>query len=169
MVNFANLVGNKAVDFIQDNIDKNIDYEGNAFQPYSFGYWLSKYKKRYAGRKMVKGKQSKAFATYMNSAKSEWAGDKKVNLTKTGAMRASLSVIEYKESAKTIVIGFVDQESAQKAYWHNVSGAGKGKVLRKFMGLRPAQEQDLADYAGEQLSKDTVFIAGLFKQLGFEF
>jgi len=169
MVNFANLVGNKAIDFIQDNIDKNIDYEGNAFQPYSFSYWLSKYQKRYVGQKKRKGKQTKAFGLYMGSAKREFARDNNVNLTKTGAMRASLSVIEYKEAAKTIVIGFVDQESAQKAYWHNVSGAGKGRVLRKFMGLRPAQEQDLADYAGEQLSKDTVFIAGLFKQLGFEF
>lgn len=168
MVKFANLIGNKAVDLIQDNIDNNIDYEGNAFEPYSFGYWFSKYKKRYSGRKTVKGKQSKAFAAYMSNAKSQWAGDKKVNLTKTGAMRASLSVIDYNATAKTIVIGFVDQESAQKAYWHNISGAGKGRVLRKFMGLRSVQEQALSDYASELISKDTVFIAGLFKALGVD-
>ena len=64
----------------------------------------------------------------------------KPDLTVLGLMLANLSVVD--TSDNKIVIGFDDPEAARIAYYHNISGAGKSRVLRKFLGLQEKQWED---------------------------
>jgi hypothetical protein len=64
------------------------------------------------------------------------------NLQLTGQMMGSLQAKLSGENAVTLT--FDNQEAARKAFYHNVSGAGKRKVLRRFLGLTEKEVQDPA-------------------------
>lgn len=159
-------IGDKAVFYIQQNIDKSEDYNGKKFEPLSFQYWFYRYmRKKYKG-KNIRGKGKRKWESFKTVAQNEFIGERqKVKLTATGAMRAALSTIETNDKDLTIKIGFIDTESAEKAWYHNFSGAGRGRVLRKFLGLQTEQKQDLTEYAAQLLSKNDVFLAGIIKNL----
>jgi hypothetical protein len=74
-----------------------------------------------------------------------------VNMTAEGNMMRSLAVIAVDPATGKIVIGFNREESAEIAYYHNVSGAGKGRRLRKFMGLTPEEQLKVARLAGVEI------------------
>ena len=102
---------------------------------------------------------------YMKAVQA-WEGKKKlVTLTDTGNMLSALTVIDSNESDGTVTIGFSNAEAADIAYFHNVSGAGKGRALRKFLGLTPDQSKELMKEAGLLLLKDQIFIRGLHDAL----
>jgi hypothetical protein len=161
MYNFLAKIGYKAIEFIQSNIDNSIDINGNAFTHYSFSYWLKKHGLSSKSRSK-KGRKSK-----LEQFNSAWLSDSTVTLTETGAMRASLSIIDTDSNLNTITIGFLDKESATKAFYHNVSGAGKGRIIRQFLGLRQQQEQDLTEFAAIEMQKDSEFLKALLKSKGF--
>jgi hypothetical protein len=58
-----------------------------------------------------------------------------------GDMLRSMAVTAVDDHSATI--GFTDPEQAQKAFWLNISGAGKGRKLWRFLGLRPEQQYQL--------------------------
>ena len=168
MSNLLILIGTKAVSMIQRNIDDMIDSDGNTFANYSFGYWFTKYRRKQFKGKKLRGKKGMKWREFVSSSRQGWLGSVGADLTATGRMRASLSAVSTDNKNNSVLIGFLNQESAKIAFYHNVSGAGKGRVLRKFMGLQIRQEQELADYASDLISNDKVFLMGLFKSLGIE-
>lgn len=70
----------------------------------------------------------------------------------SGQMLRSISAKQ--ESDDRAVIYFADAESAKKAFWLNVSGAGRSRKLWKFFGLTKENEQKLLEYAAELLGKN---------------
>jgi acyl-CoA synthetase (NDP forming) len=62
------------------------------------------------------------------------------NLMVTGQMMGSLQAKVAGENS--VVLTFDNPEAARKAFYHHVSGAGKRRVLRRFLGLR---EEELKD------------------------
>ena len=154
-------LGFEVINFINDNIEAVIDVNNKPFEPYSLGYFI---KKKY--KKKSRAKTKKARQNAYEKAVAAWQGKgKDVNLTSTGAMLSALSVIAVDEGAGTLTIGFNTSEAANLAYYHNVSGAGAGRVLRKFMGLTDEQRKVIMKKAGLLLMKDQVFIRGLHDEL----
>jgi phage gpG-like protein len=76
-------------------------------------------------------KKSEAFKAY--------GKDNVVNLKLTGAMRADIDVVN--TTATSVVIGFVDKESEEKAVGH-INGSGNLPV-RNFWGLPKKEEQQI--------------------------
>lgn len=72
-----------------------------------------------------------------------------VNMTATGGMLRSMTVAAVDEATGKIVIGFSRDDAAELAYYHNVSGAGRGRTIRRFMGLTAEEEIRVARIAGE--------------------
>lgn len=167
-MNTLTAIGTKAVAFIYENIDNRVDSNGKPFEPYSFNYWFYKYRrKRYKGKKLRTKQGKKKWQQFLIASRSEWETEKNnITLSDTNSMLAALDVIS--ASNNEIKIGFRDQEAAKKAFYHNVSGAGKGRTLRRFLGLQPAQIEELEVYAGDLISKDKLLLIGLIKELGLE-
>jgi hypothetical protein len=65
-----------------------------------------------------------------------------VNLSIKGAMLRGLTVGTVSTEQRTVQIMFTDADSALKAWYHNVGGAGKGKTFRQFLGLSRDDLQD---------------------------
>lgn len=74
-------------------------------------------------------------------------------LQASGDMLRAMNVIGATDSSATI--GFMDAEAARKAFWLNVSGAGRSRSTWKFMGLRPDQQAALAELAAERIAPET--------------
>ena len=72
-----------------------------------------------------------------------------VNMTATGGMMRSLTVTEVSELNQTISIGFARQQDAITAMYHNLLGAGRRRVIRRWLGLTKRERQDLARMAAE--------------------
>jgi hypothetical protein len=52
----------------------------------------------------------------------------------------------------SITVGWSDATLAQRAFWLNVSGAGKSRHLWKFLGLSQAQQEALAARYAPQIT-----------------
>lgn len=65
-----------------------------------------------------------------------------VDLNFTGRMLASMSTQRIRRGVQRI--SFNRAEEARKAYFHNVTGAGKGRVTRKFFGFNQAEKSRLS-------------------------
>lgn len=167
-MNTLTAIGTKAVAFIYENIDNRVDSNGKPFEPYSFNYWFYKYRRRrYKGKKLRTKQGKKKWKQFLIASRSEWETEKNnVTLSDTNSMLTALDTIS--ASNNEIKIGFRDQEAAKKAFYHNISGAGKGRTLRRFLGLQPAQIEELEVYAGDLISKDKLLLIGLIKELGLE-
>jgi len=107
--------GFRIIELINENIEKGVDIEDQPFAKYSPKYRIWK-EKRYP--------QDRG----------------KVNLTAKGTMLQALNTVKAMDNE--ITIGFDDEEQARIAYYHNISGAGRGRVIRKFLGLREEQYSD---------------------------
>jgi len=142
-------IGDLARGFILANIDSKTDESGKPFAPYSFGYWLVKKYKKKSGAKTPAGK-----ARFLQTAIGAWNADKNnVTLAKTGLMRSSI-MYKIDPSSDTIKFGFATSEDAEKAFYHIISGAGKGRVRRDFWYFSKQQENLIADKALELLTED---------------
>lgn len=73
-----------------------------------------------------------------------------VNLTDTGRLLRGLRLLSTDENG-AIRIGWDDPELALLAYYHNVSGAGAGRVVRKFLGL---PDPEIAVIVQEEIEKE---------------
>ena len=156
------IIGLKAVGFVDDNIESKRDDKGKPYEPYSFGYWLQKkYKKK------SRAKSRKAKTKFLEAALSAYEGAKNnVTLSDTSDMRSALGVVKTDSGTNTATIGYETAEAAQKAFYHNITGAGKGRKRRRFMFLTEAQKKSLAEYARDELVKDTDFAKELVRMLG---
>lgn len=63
-----------------------------------------------------------------------------VNLMLTGQMLGGLQAKA--SGANAVTLTFDNAEAAQKAFYHQISGAGKRRVLRRFLGLRDDELKD---------------------------
>lgn len=154
------LIGMKICELIIRNADEGIDINGKKFAPFSFSYWFAKKYKKKSKSKTKKGK-----SRYLKQAESAFATEKNnVFLTQSGAMLAAIDVVKIDEKTSEITIGFNDKNASKIAFYHNVSGAGKGRVIRRFFGVKKADEDELYSYAVEQLAKDENFAYEGLKQ-----
>lgn len=74
----------------------------------------------------------------------------------SGGMMRSLDVTNTKVEGTTgtVTLGFHTDRANQLAWWHNVDGAGKGRVTHKFMGLtNPEMEETLTAWKNYVLVK----------------
>lgn len=138
---FFNKIGLGAIRLIKKRIRSGKDIKGSTFQPYSDNYVLVK-------------------------SRAGFANPEKVNLTlaRVGGM---LAAIDHKSVGEdTVEVYFTDPLKEQLAYYHNVSGAGKSKVLREFFGLNEEEEDTLTELAQSEAEKILVKeIGGLFMEL----
>lgn len=65
-----------------------------------------------------------------------------------------LSSLTYKVNSDEIIIGFSSRRAAEKAYYLNVTGAGKSRKFWRFLGLTDKNEGILADFAGEIFARN---------------
>jgi len=151
------IAGVKVLAFIEENIKKGIDYEGNAFQystnPYYIPFNDAIYKK--LGGKNGNGKlfqmvYSKrtgllgmiilgGYKAYKEKVHPSAA---KSYLTVTGKMLRSMDV---KATDNEAIISFTGEEEQQKAFWFNVSGVGRSRKLWKFLGITEMQKKQLTE------------------------
>lgn len=91
-----------------------------------------------------------------------------VNLTDTGKLLRGLRLLSIDEQG-AIRIGWDDPELALLAYYHNVSGAGPGRVVRKFLGIA---DPELIPIVQEEIAKEQQAVsisADILKQLSKAF
>ena len=93
------------------------------------------------------------YRAYKEAAYSQDAGT--VNLTVTGGMLGALTVVSIDAAKGSVRIGFNRQDAAELALYHNVLGAGRSRVLHKFLGLTDPELKELAKEAGRGLLIET--------------
>ena len=154
-------LGARAVELINIRTLEGIDAEGKKF----VGYSTRPFCRPYAGVPKttinrleaegslsyftVRGKDRGAlwiriedgYLEFKRARNPAWNGV--VDLHDTGEMMRNLSVTG--TGASSVTIGFKTFPAAQKAYWHNVSGAGRSHVIRKFLGISPKDMTELID------------------------
>lgn len=163
------IIGQKVIEMLKANIESRIDDKGEKFQPYSFDYWFWKYK-----RKKFRGeprKKIKKFMKFREDAKQEYESKKDlVDLRLTGEMIASLDVLVADSSSDTkrIVIGSNSREGALKLFYHNLGGAGRGRVVRRFFYLNETQKKEIADYAAALIKGEVKIQANIMDFLDLE-
>ena len=74
-----------------------------------------------------------------------------VNLNFTGRMLSSMASRRVSRGVQEIY--FTRAEEARKAYYHNVTGAGKGRITRKFFGFNQNEKSALARFFKSRLLK----------------
>jgi len=74
-----------------------------------------------------------------------------VNLNFTGRMLSSIASRRVSRGVQEIY--FTRAEEARKAYFHNVTGAGKGRVTRKFFGFNQTEKSMLGKFFKSRLLK----------------
>lgn len=153
-----------AVKMIRERTLAGKDVDGKPFKPYGTRVFA-----RPAGG-LTKAARSnlRKMASYFRKGGSLWMavqggykaykeavyGDSSiVNLQAEGHMLRALTVLEPVDTQSGVVrVGFTRSEEAEKAYWHNVSGAGKSRAIRRFMGLSEAEKRiiakDISDNGG---------------------
>ncbi len=160
-------IGVTVLAMIEQNIAQGVDVEGNKFT-YSEKPFYRPYNPqiiRKLGGKSGKGKfyeivKSKStgklgmiilggYKQYKQKVNPEASGD---FLTWSGQMLRNLKII--KAENNQVIIGFTDPVQAQKAFWLNVSGAGRGRKLWKFLGLRKEQWEQIKKQYGLQITAE---------------
>lgn len=148
----------QVIAFIHENTAKGLDHSGRPFLPYSTetfsmpaGAFFASTTARQRAKLNAEGDLS--FRTSRSNGKRyvsieggylNWKRAKNpsfrnvVDLVDTGKMLRDLSIVRLEKDSATI--GFLSQESALRAYYHNVAGTGKKKKIRQFLGITPAQE-----------------------------
>lgn len=151
------IAGVKALAYIETNIKSGTDYQGKSFR-YSQKPFYRPYDKRIVQKLGGKNGAGKLYDIITNKdgklgmiilggydslKKNLYPQSYDHFLTQTGKMLRSMSVIKVDDT--TAIIGFSDAESSQKAFWLNVSGAGRSRKLWQFLGISKSQEKELAE------------------------
>ena len=74
-----------------------------------------------------------------------------VDLNFTGRMLGSMATRKLSRGVQEIY--FTRAEEARKAYFHNVTGAGKGRITRKFFGFNQNEQNKLRQFFKSRLLK----------------
>ncbi len=145
-------IGYFVVRAILSQIEQGRDIEGKLFsystktfwRPYSKKY-AEKLKKAHEKFLIIQGANKKkgmlvmgGMAAIRKAFARSTTGD---FLNFTGQMLTSLDVISL--TAQQVVIGFRSQVAAEKAFWLNISGAGRSRKVWKFFGLTKENEEKL--------------------------
>lgn len=163
-------VGQRALQMIEDNIRDGVDYQGAkyAYSTNPFARPAGRIKGR---KKLEEEGRLKSFTTakgklwvVVTGGYKDWRAIQGLNpdgdfLQASGRMMRNLQVLP--TSADTVRIGFTDPEQAKKALWLSVTGAGRSRKLWRFLGLRPQQERELAEYAATLTSEAAIRQAAL--------
>lgn len=112
------------INMIQDRTESGRGYDG-IFRPYSPAY---------AKFRSVKGRQITP-----------------VNLNFTGRMLSAIASRRVSRGVQEIY--FTRAEEARKAYFHNVTGAGKGRITRRFFGFNETEKSKLRQFFKSRLLK----------------
>lgn len=153
-------MGNEALAMIEENIRDGVDMDGNAYE-YSTRPFYRPYnssikdalgdKAQVFTRKNGKlGMIVMGYQAYKQALHPESIGK---FLTLSGKMLRNLNVITAADN--TVTLGFTDPELAQRAYWLNVSGAGRGRKLWKFMGIQKKQQEELLQEIAPEIFDET--------------
>lgn len=160
-----------AVKLIRERTLAGRDVEGQPFRPYG----TTTFARPAGGLTKTARANLRGLVSYFRKSGSLWMavqggykafkeavyGDAStVNLQAEGAMLRSITVLEPVDTTTgTVRVGFTRSEEAEKAYWHNVSGAGKSRVIRRFMGLSDDDKRliatDIADNGGIKITVRT--------------
>ena len=114
----------QGINMIEDRTESGRGYLG-AFRPYS---------ESYAKFRSNRGRQVSP-----------------VNLNFTGRMLSSMATRRVSRGVQEIY--FTRAEEARKAYFHNVTGAGKGRITRKFFGFNENEQNRLRQFFKSRLLK----------------
>lgn len=158
--------GLRAIRLIVDRTQAGTDRHGTAFAPYSTtpfalpaGGGARGALSRLEDRDEASFFQTKegalwaivegGYAAYKAERYGQDSGQ--VNLTATGSMIRGLTIVDVQtaDARASVTLGFTDPSEAEKAYYHSVSGAGKSRTIRDFMGLTDDEldtvTEDVAD------------------------
>jgi len=121
-----NKLGLAGIRLIRKRTRKGTDVDGKPFKKYSKGY--------------AKKRAKAGLPTHP------------VNLqfADVGSMLMSIDHIVYNNFEGVSVL-FGDPAKEKLATYHNIDGAGKSKVIRKFWGLNESEEKQLADLAAREI------------------
>jgi hypothetical protein len=164
-----------ALALIEARIEKGIDVDGKPYH-YSTKPFYMPYNKGVVGKlggktgagnlyQIVNGKKSGKLGMIIlggyKSFKENVHPDVVNNfLTVRGTMLRNMKNIGYLLSRDGIILGWSDPVQAQKAFWLNVSGAGRGRKLWKFFGLseedRRTLSAQLEPYVTKEISEQLI-------------
>jgi hypothetical protein len=147
---------------IEENIQNGVDYTGKPFAYSKLPFWKPFDQSAYTkmGKASGYGKffeitESKdgKLGMIMLGGYDEYKKIMNPNsysqfLTVTGKLLRSMKVQEATETSA--VIGFTGDRNINIAFWLNVSGAGRGRKLWKFLGISPAQRDKLVNELTEE-------------------
>lgn len=122
-----NQLGLGALRIIKKRTREGRDIQGNAFRPYSKGY-----KKKRLDNDLP-----------IDIVNLVW-DDQQGMMSKTDFIIS--------DDLKSISLIIDDDDKKEIAEYHNVKGAGKGKVIRKFWGFSPEEEEQLQGLADSIIS-----------------
>ena len=163
-----NIAAVRTLAYIETNIKNGVDCKGGKFQ-YSKKPFYRPYEKKIASKlggsdgegklyKIITGKNGKLgmiiLGGYDSLKRNLYPQSYSHFLTQTGKMLRSMSALKIDD--KSAIIGFSDPDSAQKAYWLNVSGAGRSRKLWRFLCISQAQEKELTEEIGNEFYQITV-------------
>lgn len=158
----AKEIAYKAIAFINENIAEFKDFEGKKFLPYTFPYWWKKYKSKLEKKLKRTRKTKKPIEKFKEKAIGQFQQNAhRVTLADSGLMLASMVPIKIEENQQneiSITIGFKQKEASERAIYHNFSGAGKNRKLRRFLGISREQTDELAEYSASLFEKDADFV-----------
>ena len=161
-------IGNTTLSFILDNIKKGISYEGDKFQYSENNFYIpfspkiySAYKKDNSFARFVTTKSGKkGFIVFGYKKFKEKFYPQSVNnyLTASGKMLRDMNILKTSDNSEgscgEIIIGFTDVRNSQIAFYLNVSGAGRGRKLWKFLGLSQKQIEELSVKYQSHITKE---------------
>jgi hypothetical protein len=165
-----NIAGQEVLSDIIENIQAGHDYNGKSYQYSTKAFWMPYNPRLY---KLLGGKEEAEAGKLFRITANPWTGrlgilmlegegynafKKKVYpgaynhfLTITGSMLRGMRVI--RKQQESLTIGWTDARNIAKAFYLNVAGAGKGKMLWKFLGITEKQKQELCKHLQVEASK----------------
>jgi len=147
-------IGSRTVLIIKRRTAKGVFLKGSSagggkYSTKPFVMPIGAVKKKDVMMKMLKGGYGKEAMIFKTRGGGTWAllkngykwlreqsGKKsdRVDLRWSGSLMRSLRVIKVSPEKGEVIIGHGDARNRKIAEYHNVSGAGKGKTIRKYLG-----------------------------------
>jgi hypothetical protein len=160
-------IGDDALAMITEQIGSGVDYEGGSYAYSTKPFWRpwAPDVVRKLGGKAGEGTFYHTFFSHNTGAAGLLilggykAYKEKMNptaaskyLTWSGKMLRNMK--PFAPADDSITIGWTDPVIAQRAFWLNVSGAGRSRKLWKFLGLSAKHQEDLVNKYGPEVTKE---------------
>lgn len=159
------------LELINENIEQAIDADDRPFAPYSTRPFS-----RPAGgiprRALMQLDDAGELAWFKKGTNRTWvvieggylslkraiSGRTQVDLVGQNLMLNSMGVLKVEDGA--VVIGFRNKEAAERAFYHNVQGAGPSRTIRKFLGLTEEKYKQALENALDGADASTLGLEG---------